>query len=124
VFADVDGLKAVNDAQGHDAGDQLIRAAASALTRHSRASDLVVRWGGDEFVVVGIGVAPDASRFEREAVATMRERVMAISSEAGLSVGLATRAASDGSVDALIAAADEDMIARRRERGHRSGARV
>jgi diguanylate cyclase (GGDEF)-like protein len=124
VFADVDGLKAVNDAYGHEAGDHLIRAAASALTRHARASDLVVRWGGDEFVVIGIGVAPDVSRFELEAATTMRERVAAITSDASLSVGLASIDSADGSMDVLIAAADADMIARRRQRGHRPGARL
>ena len=49
IFADVDGLKAVNDKLGHDVGDQLIRDSARILDNAFRASDVVARLGGDEF---------------------------------------------------------------------------
>jgi diguanylate cyclase (GGDEF)-like protein len=52
VFADVDGLKPVNDRYGHDAGDRLLRYAASAMSEAFRASDVVGRFGGDEFVAI------------------------------------------------------------------------
>jgi diguanylate cyclase (GGDEF)-like protein len=48
----MDGLKAVNDTQGHSAGDQAIRRTADAIRAHTREGDLLVRWGGDEFVVI------------------------------------------------------------------------
>jgi len=50
LFMDLDGLKKVNDLEGHEAGDKLIKDAAFAL-KSSRASDLYGRWGADEFVV-------------------------------------------------------------------------
>jgi diguanylate cyclase (GGDEF)-like protein len=55
VFADVDGLKAVNDRYGHDAGDRLLRHAASSVAEAFRASDVVGRYGGDEFAAVLTG---------------------------------------------------------------------
>jgi diguanylate cyclase (GGDEF)-like protein len=50
AFLDVDHLKALNDANGHEAGDALLRAVGAALRLGLRTYDLVVRYGGDEFV--------------------------------------------------------------------------
>jgi diguanylate cyclase (GGDEF)-like protein len=52
LFADLDGFKRVNDTFGHDEGDRVLASAAAALRRMVRESDLVLRWGGEEFVVV------------------------------------------------------------------------
>ena len=52
AFIDVNGLKQVNDQLGHAAGDRLIRRVAESLRRRLRAYDLVVRWGGDEFLCI------------------------------------------------------------------------
>jgi len=59
VYVDVDGLKRVNDAHGHDAGSAVIVAAADVLTNTFRAADIVARLGGDEFVVLA-AVPPPA----------------------------------------------------------------
>ena len=55
--ADLDGLKLVNDTRGHAAGDQLIKGAATVLRMAFRADDIIIRAGGDEFVVLLHGMA-------------------------------------------------------------------
>jgi diguanylate cyclase (GGDEF)-like protein len=52
VMVDVDRLKRINDAFGHDAGDEAIRSVANAIRKRIRADDLLFRWGGDEFLIV------------------------------------------------------------------------
>ena len=55
IFADVDGLKAVNDELGHDAGDRFIQDSARILQDSFRDSDVVARLGGDEFAAFTLG---------------------------------------------------------------------
>ena len=52
IVLDVDRLKPINDAFGHAAGDQVLKAVAAELSRHVRSSDVVGRLGGDEFAVL------------------------------------------------------------------------
>lgn len=58
MLLDVDGLKGVNDVHGHEAGDALLLSVATTLRRHTRGGDVVVRWGGDEFIVLAPQMAP------------------------------------------------------------------
>jgi two-component system cell cycle response regulator len=75
AFIDIDHLKATNDALGHGAGDRLIVRAVKAIQSVVREYDLVVRYGGDEFLcgTLGLPLADARGRFEQlnESMAAM-----------------------------------------------------
>jgi len=60
ILIDIDGLKAINDSQGHATGDELIKFVAMALKSEARQQDLVYRLGGDEFAILITGNAKAA----------------------------------------------------------------
>jgi diguanylate cyclase (GGDEF)-like protein len=57
VFIDLDGLKAINDTFGHVEGSRAIAKAAEILKKTFRKSDIIARFGGDEFAVLSIGIS-------------------------------------------------------------------
>ena len=59
IFADVDSLKTINDQYGHEAGDRVLKMAAQTMLNSVRASDLVCRWGGDEFIAIIANATPE-----------------------------------------------------------------
>lgn len=59
LMVDLDDFKRVNDERGHAAGDAVLRRTADAIRAALRPDDRVVRWGGDEFLVLAPGVGPD-----------------------------------------------------------------
>lgn len=113
---DVDHFKQVNDAHGHDAGDEVLRSVAAMAQRACRASDLVARFGGEEFLIVlpetdpeGAGVIADRLRIWIEA---MRVDVDGAAITVTASFGIATHApdaAGAPDVSALVKRADEAL---------------
>jgi diguanylate cyclase (GGDEF)-like protein len=71
VFIDLDGFKAVNDRHTHAAGDHLLRTVAHRIRSLVRPHDTVVRWGGDEFLVLLEGLT------DHEAATGIAERISA-----------------------------------------------
>jgi diguanylate cyclase (GGDEF)-like protein len=117
AFVDVDGLKAINDAEGHAAGDQLLRHVVLVLTTKLRSYDVVVRYGGDEFLCALSGSDIDAARNRFDEVAkALAQRIPA----ASVGVGFAQLTNSD-TLDELIAHADDALYAGRRESRARVG---
>ena len=63
---DLNGFKAINDRYGHSQGDQLLKAVAQRMRATTRDSDIVCRWGGDEFVII-LKILKLSSRADAEA---------------------------------------------------------
>ena len=94
LFIDLDEFKHVNDSQGHAVGDMLLKAAAQRLSSLLRPSDHVVRFGGDEFIVL---LSPSEDDFQIAAVAkrivtafskpfSLADDVQAVGASVGISV--------------------------------------
>jgi diguanylate cyclase (GGDEF)-like protein len=116
VFIDVDGLKQMNDANGHAAGDALLRTVVRCVIEEFRSYDLIFRLGGDEFVCAISGNGPDdvAGRFERIAM-RLNEAIPG----ATISTGISARQDGD-TVESMIERADLAMIAGRKGNEGRS----
>jgi diguanylate cyclase (GGDEF)-like protein len=123
LFIDLDGLKAINDAIGHDGGDRALQLVADTLRATTRSSDIVARFGGDEFVVgcLGLRGSNDAMLLaERIRDRVSRSEVKGDGStlELGCSVGVALLEPSDSSVEMLIERADRALyVAKANGRG-------
>lgn len=122
IYIDLDGLKLVNDREGHEAGDQMIRTAAKRLQSITRATDTAARLGGDEFVLLLSEISePNAA----EAVAhklhvaltspfTLHGRL--VQPRASLGVALFPRSADTASE--LLRIADDAMYQAKRAGGN------
>lgn len=106
IFLDLDGFKKINDEHGHQAGDACLARFAAALTHCFRPTDAVVRYAGDEFLVVapGVGEAAVADRIDavRRRLADPGELPVRFSYGVGL-------LAAGGNADEALRAADEAM---------------
>jgi diguanylate cyclase (GGDEF)-like protein len=114
LFIDMDGFKSVNDSHGHLAGSKALVEAAAIIKGSARETDVVARFGGDEFSVI----LPDTGREGAVSVAErIRERIRAFAFLAsdGLtvrltaSIGVATLPDVAGSAEELLRAADTAM---------------
>lgn len=110
AFVDVVGLKAINDAHGHDAGDGVLRAVGESLRDGLRSYDVAVRWGGDEFVCVlpGSTLADAERRF-----ADIQAALTVLCPAATVTVGLASLR-PDESPQQVIHRADQHLYRQRR----------
>lgn len=124
VVADVDNLKAINDRHGHLVGDAAIRAVASAIRACIRADDLLFRWGGDEFLVLLIGVNETDARARLAGVNDSLRRARMPECPDPVDVSVTMGFAPFDSAKALsqvIALADEAMFKRKRKGWPRGG---
>jgi diguanylate cyclase (GGDEF)-like protein len=123
LFIDLDELKKINDSLGHDGGDDAIKAVADALRAATRASDVIARFGGDEFVVGWLG------KHGSEGPALLARRISELISNSvvegegcsrkiGCSIGVAVSEPRDRNVESLIDRADHALyVAKANGRG-------
>lgn len=112
VFIDLDGLKQVNDTYGHDAGDTKIIRTISTIRSSVRQSDLLVRWGGDEFLLL-LQCGVDSARNVME---NIDQKLLQASEQSDLpfpfSISYGITSLTDdleSNVDAIISSADKSM---------------
>ncbi len=130
LFVDVDGFRDVNERHGAAAGDEVLRALAAALAVAVRTTDVVARWTGDEFVIVGPGTGTSPLELERRVHASLTE-APPLPPEVWtprVSIGSATLVPWDeGDLGSLLRRAEQDMRLRRslrRQRADRNGPEI
>jgi diguanylate cyclase (GGDEF)-like protein len=128
VFVDLDGLKAINDGFGHEAGDRAIKMASEAMLGATRQGDVVARLGGDEFVVVvHVHKEPEARMVAERIQRAVERRSLQIPGtdiEVLLSCSVGVAVETKGSARdpmALVREADADMY-RQKTRVRRAAA--
>ena len=110
---DLDGFKSINDSSGHAAGDRVLAEAGTRLAAAVRSSDLVGRWGGDEFVLLLAGISDPLAIAERAAkiAACLHDVPRESGGPLAASVGAAMFPADGRELTTLLDLADRAMYA-------------
>ncbi len=120
MFVDLDGLKAINDQFGHMAGDQALIDTAGILVQSSRKSDVVARFGGDEFVLLCLDNRANTASVVRRRIETILRRFNAKRIrpyEILLSIGVARQGAGQTlSIEKLLIDSDQSMYQHKRSK--------
>jgi diguanylate cyclase (GGDEF)-like protein len=123
VFIDLDNFKAINDRSGHLAGDAVLKAVSAAIVAELRASDIVARFGGDEFAILLWNVNEPNARakaLKLEArIASLEIRYSTESLSIGASAGMTMLDAVDQPSD-VMGRADASMYSRKQRTNRRA----
>lgn len=117
IYADVDGLKMINDTHGHDVGDAALAETAKIFKESFRRSDVTARFGGDEFVALILEAsAPCSEQFKARIEEKLRLRLAGSAFPYKLSLSVGTVCCdpkSSDSIEELLAKADQAMYAKK-----------
>ena len=114
MYADIDGMKEINDTHGHSVGDEALRETAAILREWFRSSDLLGRMGGDEFAALAVGIG---ERGMHSLLCRVDAGFSAREAEGGYPLALSTGVtysetdAGASSLEQLLELADERMYA-------------
>lgn len=118
LFLDLDGFKRINDGHGHAVGDRVLEELARRLAQCVRDDDMVARYGGDEFVLLlyDVSTVEDAELVIERLQKCVRQSIEVgeLQLQIRATIGVAIPESTSQPVDELIAAADQDMYARKR----------
>ena len=111
VFVDLIRFKDLNDTYGHDTGDDVLRTVGALLRKHVRQSDHVIRWGGDEFLLLLAchDVEAMAKAAELKAAFAVARDAAGLPSATGLSIGVAGVPKDAATLAQAIRLADSEM---------------
>jgi diguanylate cyclase (GGDEF)-like protein/PAS domain S-box-containing protein len=110
LMLDIDHFKQVNDTHGHDAGDAVLKAVSETIGKTLRETDIVARWGGEEFLVLLAGVGPATLCDLAERCRVLVNSTRAILADGIVSVTIsvgATLLTNSDSIESAIKRADE-----------------
>jgi diguanylate cyclase (GGDEF)-like protein/PAS domain S-box-containing protein len=115
LVIDADHFKAINDRHGHLAGDMVLRALGRLLVEEVRETDLVCRWGGEEFVALLVGTDPDGARRAADRM-VQRCAAHAVAHDGGslrvtVSIGVTACGADEHDFERIVERADRAMYA-------------
>ena len=111
AFVDVDGLKGVNDREGHSAGDKVLRTLAATMRANLRSYDPIVRYGGDEFVCGVASIDADEVQHRLGVI----DQSLRHATGVGITAGLATMVGNE-SLEELTERADAALLEAKRGR--------
>jgi len=116
AFIDINDLKKMNDGYGHEAGDTLIKGAASAINTSIRNSDYAARLGGDEFLIIFIDCNKDNAEMTMNRIQDSYNALGRIVGQKWtLSFGCTTLLDKEDDADSLIDRADKSMYKHKKE---------
>jgi len=118
LFLDIDDFKKVNDSFGHYIGDLVLKRTASVLSTHIRQTDIISRWGGEEFIIALIDTEVEEAKSIAEKLRLSLENDYAlnnlIKNKVTASIGI-SQASEQDSIESLLQRADEAMYNSKKE---------